>query len=204
MNTTIKRQSIARKIAVFGALSALTIIFGVTRLGLIPWFAGASITILHVPVILGTLLEGLFTGSGIGAVFGITTLVVAATQGTGLVDAFFINPLISVLPRLFIAPVVFYSFKGLMAAFRKVRIPSVFAYAISAFLGAMTNSFLVLGALVIAKAIDVKVMWTLLLSNSLLEAAAAVIICCAVVMVRDSAVSYKNKKSRLNSEESEE
>ena len=202
MNETMKRQSIARKIAVCGALSALTIIFGVTRLGLIPWFAGASITILHVPVILGTLLEGLFAGTGIGAVFGITTLVVAATQGTGL-DVFFINPLISVLPRLLIAPVVYFSFKGLKAAFDKVRLPVVFAYAISAFLGAMTNSFLVLGALVIAKAIDIKLMWTVLFSNSLLEAAAAVIICVAVVMVRDSAVSYKNKKSRLNSEDEE-
>ncbi|HRU29430.1 MAG TPA: ECF transporter S component, partial [Treponema sp.] len=93
-----------RKIAVAGVLSAIAIVLGVTRLGFIPWFSGASVTILQVPVIIGAVLEGPLVGFIIGLLFGLSSLLQAAIAPTGPVDVAFTNPLISVLPRLLIGP----------------------------------------------------------------------------------------------------
>lgn len=204
MNIKTTKKDVIRKLVVVGALGALTVVLSVTRLGLIPWFSGASITILQVPVILGTLLEGLGAGTGIGAIFGICSLIMAATQGSGL-DVFFTNPLISVLPRLLIAPATFFTLKGLLAISKKSNLFSqIFAYGIAAFVGALTNTVLVLGSLVIAKAIDLKLMLVVLLSNGLLEAAASVVLCLAIVTVRISVSYSKEQKSRLSLEDEEE
>lgn len=204
MNIKTTKKDVIRKLVVVGALGALTVVLSVTRLGLIPWFSGASITILQVPVILGTLLEGLGAGTGIGAIFGICSLIMAATQGSGL-DVFFTNPLISVLPRLLIAPATYFTLKGLLAISKKSNLFSqIFAYGIAAFVGALTNTVLVLGALVIAKAIDLKLMLVVLLSNGLLEAAASVVLCLAIVTVRISVSYSKEQKSRLSLEDEEE
>lgn len=180
-----------RNIAITGALGALTILFGFTRLGLIPWFSGASITILHVPVILATILAGFGVGETVGLIFGLTSLVVAATQGTGL-DLYFINPLISVLPRLCIAPAVYFVYKGL----RRIKwCPDFIATGIAAFTGTMVNSALVLFLLACKGAITFEVLAVVITGNSILEAAAAVIICVAVNAVRNGVKNRKTKSS---------
>ncbi len=191
------RQERNYKIALTGALGALTILFGFTRLGLIPWFSGASITILHVPVILATILGGFGVGEAVGFIFGLTSLVVSATSGTGL-DVYFINPLVSVLPRLCIAPAVWLVYKGL----NRIKCPDMISSGVAAFIGTMVNSVLVLGALVIAKAITFEVLVAVVGGNSLLEAAAAIIICVAVQAVRNG-VSKRKEKS-IFSEDSED
>ena len=193
-----KRRKILLGVALTAAFGALTVLFAFTRLGMIPWFSGASITILHVPVILCTLLAGIWSGSGVGLIFGVSSLILAATQGEGI-DLYFVNPLISVLPRLCIAPAVYFSFKGFMKISDKTKFfPKALSYALAAFIGTMVNSFLVLGALVISDAISVEVMFTVLLSNTILEAAAAVVICLAVMLIKDTTISAKNKKSKLS------
>ena len=47
-----------KKITVAGVLSAVAVVLGITPFGIIPWFSGASITIMHVPVIIAAVLEG--------------------------------------------------------------------------------------------------------------------------------------------------
>src|SRR5512137_816388 len=95
-------KNVIRKIVVTGALGALSIALMLTPLGMIPWFAGVSLTVMHVPVIIGAVLEGPIVGVCIGAIFGVTALVRAAIAPNGPIDPFFVNPLISVLPRLLI------------------------------------------------------------------------------------------------------
>ena len=82
------------------ALSALIIVLGITKLGLIPLGPAASITILHVPIILAACLCGLPSALFTGAVFGIMSLVQAAMSPSGVLDPLFVNPLCSVLPRM--------------------------------------------------------------------------------------------------------
>ncbi|MDR2370480.1 MAG: ECF transporter S component, partial [Treponema sp.] len=92
-----------RKIAVAGVLSAVIIVLGITRLGFIPSPLGA-IVIMHVPVILGAVLEGPAVGLITGFLFGLFSLIQAAVAATAPLDAAFVNPLISIAPRLFIGP----------------------------------------------------------------------------------------------------
>ncbi|HDQ15112.1 MAG TPA: ECF transporter S component, partial [Sediminispirochaeta sp.] len=91
-----------KKIVVAGAMSAIAIFLGATRLGFIPWFAGASLTIMAVPVIIGAILEGPVVGFVIGLIFGVFSLIQAAVAPQGPTDVWFVDPLVSVLPRLFI------------------------------------------------------------------------------------------------------
>lgn len=182
------------------ALSALTVIFAFTRLGMIPWFSGASITICHIPAILATLLFGLTSGVVVGGVFGISSLILAATQGTGL-DVFFVNPLVSVLPRLALPFAVFFMDKF----FKKVcSIKKNFLYLIgvgfTAFLGTMFHSFFVLSVLaILAEEVTFAMVGAILLGNSILEAAASVIVCVAV-MGFATGFAKKGQKSKLEQE----
>ncbi len=127
-----------RTIVITAVLAALSIVFAITPLGYIPWFGGISITIMHIPVILAAIIEGPVAGSVVGLVFGITSLIKAATAPTGPVDVLFTNPLVSVLPRLLIgimAWLVFAAFRGKL---------KLVAAGFAAFAGTVTNTVFVL------------------------------------------------------------
>lgn len=194
-----KKKEINRKIAVVGALGALTVVMTVARIGFIPWFS-VSITILHIPVIIAVFLEGLWAGVGVGAIFGLSSLVMSSISPTSPLDMFFVNPLVSVVPRMLFAVVTYFLLKGLLKLSKNKKSILVYIfYAIAAFVGTMVHSFFVLGILVLKKAIDWTVMVGVLAGNSLLEAAAAVVISLAVVSVMNIAETRNNKKSKLNS-----
>ncbi len=102
-----------RQIVVTAALSAIAIVLGATRLGFIPFVLGISATIMHVPVIIGAVLEGPLVGTMIGFLFGLFSLIWAFVAPTGPGDIFFQNPLISVLPRLFIGVLAYLAYRAL-------------------------------------------------------------------------------------------
>lgn len=131
-------QNRTRKIVVTAVLSAITIVLGLLPFGGYIPFAGISITILTIPVILGAILEGPVVGAGIGLIFGLTSLYQAATAPKSPLDPLFVNPLLSVLPRLFIGPVAWL----LWSALKKWK---VFGLLATGFLGSYTNTALVLG-----------------------------------------------------------
>jgi len=51
-------SSATRKIVIAGVMGAISVFLGATHLGFIPWLAGAALTIMHVPVIIGAVLIG--------------------------------------------------------------------------------------------------------------------------------------------------
>ena len=200
-------QEMIRALAVTAALGALTIVLTVTRLGFIPWFSGAAITILHVPVIIATLLGGLWAGLGVGLVFGLSSLIQAAVGPTGVLDPFFVNPIVSVLPRMLIALITFFVFKALQAI-NKNKNPFLKQgfVGIAAFLGSLTNTVFVIGALYATHYADLVAITEgagyiafliMLLPQALLEAGASVVLSIAVVSLYD--VSGR-KKSKLEQE----
>jgi len=133
-------QDRTRKIVVTAVLGAITILLGLTHWGFIPWFGGISLTIMHVPVIIGAILEGPLVGAGIGLIFGLFSMLQAAIAPTGVLDPLFTNPLLAVLPRLFIGPVAWLVWKAL----KKWPVVGLIASGIA---GSLTNTVLVLGAL---------------------------------------------------------
>jgi uncharacterized membrane protein len=152
-----------RKIVITGVLGAIAVILGITKWGFLPWFGGVSITIMHVPVIIGAILEGPVVGLVIGLIFGLFSLFQAATAPNGPIDVFFTNPLISVLPRLFIAPAVWLVWKAFKGEFEP-------GLALAGVVGALTNSFLVLGILGLVGALPWPVILTVFIVNGLPEA----------------------------------
>ena len=133
-------QDRTRKIVVTSVLGAITILLGLTHWGFIPWFSGISLTILHVPVIIGAILEGPIVGAGIGLIFGLFSLLQAAIAPTSPLDPLFVNPALAILPRLFIGPVAWLVWSGLK------RWPVV-GLIVSGIVGSLTNTVLVLGSI---------------------------------------------------------
>jgi uncharacterized membrane protein len=150
-------QDRTRKIVITGIMSAIAIFLGVTRIGYITWGA-ASLTIMHIPVIIGAILEGPVVGVLIGLIFGITSMIQAAVAPTGPADAIFVNPLIAVLPRLFIGPAAWIIWKLLK------RWPVV-GLILSGAAGSLTNSVLVLGAIGIAGSLGTSTVVSILGAN---------------------------------------
>lgn len=133
-------QDRTRKIVITAVLGAITILLGLTHWGFIPWFGGISLTIMHVPVIIGAILEGPIVGLGIGLIFGLFSMLQAAIAPTGVLDPLFVNPMLAILPRLFIGPVAWL----VWSALKKWPVVGLITSGIA---GSLTNTVLVLGAI---------------------------------------------------------
>lgn len=134
-----------RKVAVAGVLSSLVIVLGITGIGFIR-LPGLALTVVHLPVILGAILEGPVVGAGIGLLFGVFSIIQAALAG-GAEGAAFVNPLVSVLPRLFIGPAAWLVYRLISGKGKPGRFREIAAIALGAFTGSIVNTALVLSAL---------------------------------------------------------
>ncbi|MBM7624045.1 ECF transporter S component [Sporohalobacter salinus] len=120
-----------QKITLVGILGAVTVILGMTPLGFVPVPTPAgSATIMHVPVIIGAILEGPVVGGLVGFVFGVFSFLRAG-------NPFVADPLIGILPRIFIGILAGYSYK-------LINKESV-AVGLAAAFGTLTNTIGVLG-----------------------------------------------------------
>ncbi len=100
-------SSPARRIVIAGALGGIAIVLGATRTGFIPVpTPAANATIMHVPAIIGGILEGWGVGAVIGAIFGLFSFFDATIP-------LFKDPLVAILPRLFIGVTPFFVYQGL-------------------------------------------------------------------------------------------
>jgi len=183
-------KSVIRKIVVAGVMSAISVLLGATHWGFIPWLAGAALTIMHVPVIIGAVLEGPVVGLVIGFIFGLFSLLQGAIAPTGPADTWFVNPLISILPRLFIGPVAWLVYRGLKRGNESL------ALIVAGVAGSLTNTILVLGMLGIFGYLPWALIGTIAVTNGLPEAAVAAIITLAVVAAWKG-LDTRRGKSRL-------
>ena len=198
-----KNVTLTRKLVLTAALSALIIVLGITKLGLIPLGPAASITILHVPIILAACLIGLPYALFTGAVFGIMSLVQAAMSPSGVLDPLFVNPLVSVLPRMLVGLIAW----ALWVAFNKIpKLPKTVSAGITAFISTVCHTLLVIGSLYIFAGAATRegmggmgyfAVIGVLAPQAALEAVAATIICVAVYV--GLFVSSK-RKSKLSEE----
>ena len=133
-------QSRNYKIAVTGVLGALSIVLALTPIGYIQLGGLATITIMHIPAILAALFAGLVPGMSVGCIFGLTSLLRTIMMGGGA-NPFFMNPLVSVLPRV-IFPVAVW---GVNRALLLIpRFPKTLSGALSAALGTLIHTMLVM------------------------------------------------------------
>lgn len=124
-----------RRIVIAGVLGAIAIVLGVTRLGFIPVpNVSGNATIMHIPAIIGAVLEGPIVGILAGGIFGIFSML---NDTTGL----FGNPLVSVVPRLLIGVMSWLAYRSLASINQDV------AAAVAGVVGTLTNTILVVGML---------------------------------------------------------
>lgn len=167
-------QERTRKIAITGVLGAISIVLGLTRLGFIPWFSGASLTVMHIPAIIGAIIEGPFVGAAIGLIFGLFSMLQAAIAPTGPTDVWFTNPFLAVLPRLLIGPAAYYVWKALS----RLQVPALIVAGIA---GSLTNTVLVLGMIGVLGYLPWAILPGIVLANGLPEAAASALLTLVVV-----------------------
>ncbi len=186
-----------KNLALTGAFSALTIVLGITKLGLIPIGPTASITILQIPLILICIIAGLGEGMFVGAVFGIMSLIMAAMSPSGILDPLFLDPMCSIFPRIITAVVSWLIWKVMSNV---PFFPKTISAGITAFLGTLAHTMLVIGSLYIFKGEDVMALMggvgylallTALSFNAILESIASTLVCIAVY-----AGLYINKKEK--------
>ena len=97
-----------RKLAIIGVLGAISTVLGMTPLGFIP-VGPTRATIMHIPVIIGAIMEGPIVGGFVGLIFGLFSIFQAITNPTPVSFAF-LNPLVSILPRVLIGIFSFYAY----------------------------------------------------------------------------------------------
>lgn len=106
----VKRLNV-KKMTIVGVLGAISIVLGMTPLGFIP-VGPTRATIMHIPVIIGAITSGPLVGALIGMVFGFFSVFQAITNPTP-VSFVFLNPLVSILPRVLIGITSYYAYVGI-------------------------------------------------------------------------------------------
>ena len=105
------RKLDVRKLTIIGVLGAISVVLGSTPIGFIP-VGPTRATIMHIPVIIGAIAEGPIVGGFIGLIFGLFSIFQAVTAPTP-VSFVFLNPLVSIVPRVLIGIVSFYVYDWL-------------------------------------------------------------------------------------------
>lgn len=166
-----------RQIVISGLMGAIAILLGVTRIGFIgpfPPLIMVSATILHLPAIIGGVLEGPLVGLIVGLIFGVFSWLQAPTEQPP-VNIWFSNPLVSVLPRLFIGVTSAYVYLAL----RKTN--EILALAVAGLVGTLTNTVLVIGMIVVLGYAPLAVLAPAVAPNAVAEIIVAIIVVTAVV-----------------------
>ena len=130
-------------LALFIAIEAVMVM--VPFLGFIP-IGPLRATLLHVPVIIAAIVLGTKQGCLIGLVFGLSSLLMNTMQPT--VTSFVFSPFISgsVLSAVIVPRVMIGFVSGSIYQLIKNKQQTI-ATAVAAFLGALTNTVLVLGGI---------------------------------------------------------
>lgn len=198
-----------RKLAVVSLLAAITFLLGLTPVGYIP-IPPVSMTLLCLPVIIGTITEGLVAGLILSLVFGVTSFfkaigltIVADQLGMYVLQISVLKTLVMIfIPRLIIPITTWLMYKAIP---KRSNSGQKVATGIAAFTGSITNTVFFLGALYLLFLPEIDKIATgfettpdLLLGvlvglgaiNGLPEAAVAVILCIPIVW---ALTKYKNK-----------
>lgn len=160
-----------RKIVISGILGAIAILMGyIPFLGFIPAPTPAgNMTIMHIPAILGGILEGPVVGFLISLIFGVISFLRAD-------NPLFADPLVAILPRLFIGVFAYCAYAA------AVKIHREFAIALGGAVGSATNTVLVLGMAVLRGYLPLEGAALVALSHGIIELVIGTVITVILVL----------------------
>ncbi len=203
MNNGSKRL----KSLVLGAiLAAVTLVLGMTPLGIIP-LGFINVTIMCIPVVVGTICCGLGVGLILGAAFGIASTCsafgVSLVPTSALVSMLMAESpvqvvLMSLAPRLMLPVVVYLVHRSLA---KKSEAMGKVGVSVAAAAGSLTNTILYLGLMLLlfmANGLDsAKVLAVIGGTGAIagsLEAVAAALICYPIVLAIGGLPKKINRK----------
>lgn len=162
-----------KKMVIAGMLGAIAIVLGATGLGFIPMpnLAGRA-TIMHIPVVLGGILQGPMVGGLTGLIFGVYSFLTP----TGAIPA---DPIVRILPRVLIGITSYYTFW----MFRK---HVTFASIMAAIVGTLTNTIGYLGLAVLFGYLPFAAAVAIVVSNTIFEVILAAVVTVALVKALDN------------------
>lgn len=133
-----KKSSITiRELTIIGLLAGITIALGLSGYGIIP-LGPLNVTTLHVPTLIGAIVEGPKVGGFVGFIFGCYSLWQNITA-PNILSPLFINPIISVLPRVLFPILAYLVYLVLWKAPQGPRI------IVTAFMGTIFHTIMVMG-----------------------------------------------------------
>ena len=134
----MNKNSKTGKLTFMGVMLALTIVF--VALTAIPTTSASMALLIFLPTIVTSIIQGPKSGAAMGAFAGAATLIRALSAPTSPLDYLFLNPLVAILPRIFIGVVPYYVYKLLKDLIKSKTITLLIA-GVS---GAITNTALVI------------------------------------------------------------
>jgi uncharacterized membrane protein len=170
----MKEFKTTRNLVITALMAAIAVVLGWIHWGFIPWFSGVSLTIMHVPVVIAAVIVGPVSGIIVGFIFGVFSMIQAAIAPAGPTDVWFTNPLLAVLPRLFIGPCAW-------LVGRVFKRWPVVALSLAGAAGSLTNTFLVLGMIGLLGYLPWAVLGGVVITNGLPEMLVSALITLAVV-----------------------
>lgn len=169
----------------------------IPMLGYIP-LGPIDVTIVHVTVILVAVLFGPKMGSVLGTTWGLLSMIRAYMQPTPF-NIVFLNPVVSVLPRLIVG-----FLSGVLFLFFRKKFSDKVSYAVTAGIGTLINTVLVLGsiylfasetyaeALGISETLLLGALVTVAGTNGIIEMIASVIILPLIAIPLSKVISRRN------------
>ena len=134
-------------------MAAIIIVLANTPLGMIQ-LPIIKATTVHIPVIIGAILFGPLAGAILGGVFGICSLIsntMAPTLLSFAFSPFLASNLVGVLKALWISVgcriLISVAAGWLWILFRKIKLNTYVALAITGFAGSMVNTIMVMGSI---------------------------------------------------------
>lgn len=186
--TTEKRILSIRQMTIIGMLSAISIFLALSGLGFIS-IPPVRATIMHIPVIIGAIVEGPIVGALVGLIFGLFSMYQNFTAQTPTSFIFW-NPIVALIPRILIGVTAYYMYMFLK---NKVKKKSI-SVGIAAVCGSLVNTIGVLAlayifyldrfanALGINSSAAIKSIALLGVSNGIPEAAISCLVSIPVVL----------------------
>lgn len=147
MVVLIMNNSRVKSITIDAMMLAILSIMTFTNIGFISIFGIAANTLIHIPVLIGAYLYGWKKGLLYGLFFGLLSMFKAMQSPVSILDPYFVNPLISVLPRAIfglLAGLYYDSLKKLSDNKRPLKITLLY---IGTFVLTIIHSVLTLGTL---------------------------------------------------------
>ncbi len=199
-----------KNLAILGLMLAVTIILDSTPLGAIP-LGAISATIMHIPTIITGVILGPAAGFILGTFLGIISMLHALLRPASPFDPLFINPLVSVLPRMFIGVTSYYVYFLISKLIKKDTLKKTAASLAAGITGSLTNTSLVflMLYLIYAKEVAEKagvafnvILISVFTTNAIAEAAVSAVITSAIAVAyfkiakTDTFPNIRNKSAK--------